>query len=209
MPQLTKSQTYSGLGMTIAKSVARTGDGGSAREITLAAGKAGTLSTRTDNTTGTLTLGSGHGITTGASIDVYWAGGVQYKVTVGTVAGTSVPISLGVGDNLPAQDTAVVACVRTQINLDIDGDELELLAICPEFANTAANGAAVHVDFQDSASAEIAELDFQGNVPREWDIAGGATNSFTGNPITKAFASNGSSAYDATLKLVWVQDSTP
>ena len=41
-------------------------------EASLAAGKAGTLSTRTDNTDGTLTLGSGHGITDGQVISIFW-----------------------------------------------------------------------------------------------------------------------------------------
>lgn len=72
-----------------------------------------TLSTRTDNTTGTLTMtNSSHGITTGAKIDMYFSGGLARRfVTVGTVSGVSVPFSAGSGDNLPIATTAVVACV--------------------------------------------------------------------------------------------------
>lgn len=54
------------------------------------------LTTRTNGTTGTLTMtNGGHGITTGAIIDLYWAGGYISGVTAGTVSGTSVPISGG------------------------------------------------------------------------------------------------------------------
>src|SRR5678815_5092823 len=76
----------------------------------LAAAKVGQLTTRTDNDTGTLTMVAGHGITTGARLDIFWeeAGvkGARYGVTVGTVATNSVPFDLGAGDNLPTNLTA-------------------------------------------------------------------------------------------------------
>ena len=130
MPTLNYSVSVSGLGGNIAQSLPRSANAGGIREVDLPVGKAGSLTTRTDNNTGTITMSDpSHGITTGASIDLYWDGGVQYKVTVGTVVGTAVPIDLGLGDNLPVEDTAVVVSVRSQINVDIDGDNLALLAI--------------------------------------------------------------------------------
>jgi hypothetical protein len=169
------------------------------------------LTTRTDDNTGTITMGdAGHGIQTGDKVDVYWDGGVQYDVTVGTVIGTTVPIDLGSGDVLPTDTppTAVIVSLRTQINLDIDGDNLVLLAIKQKY-NSNTLTADSHVDFQDSGSAEIAEVDLEANGPQVWDIAGGSANPFTGNSITKAFASNGSTTDVATLQLLWLQDSTP
>lgn len=70
---------------------------------------AGTLTTRTDNDTGTLTLSSGHGVMTGNTVDVFWNDHANSRLgmTVGTVSGTSVPIDGGTGDNLPAAATAV------------------------------------------------------------------------------------------------------
>lgn len=73
------------------------------------------LSTRTDATSGTITAPSGHGVTTGATIDVLWTveessyyiSKVRRGVTVGTVSGTSIPISGGLGDDLPAQDSVM------------------------------------------------------------------------------------------------------
>jgi hypothetical protein len=72
----------------------------------------GTLTTRTDNDTGTLTMASGgHGITTGARLDIYWTGGCRRGMVVGTVSGTTVPIDLGSGDNLPIATTTIQASV--------------------------------------------------------------------------------------------------
>jgi hypothetical protein len=80
------------------------------------AAKPGTLSTRTDNNTGTLTMEGGHGITTGDLVDIFWTDGngdvqSQKVVTVGTVSGNSVPFDLGSGTNLPAQGTSVTVMV--------------------------------------------------------------------------------------------------
>jgi hypothetical protein len=208
MPTLNYSVSVSGLGGTISQNIPRTADAGGNRDVSLPVGYSGTLSTRTDNNTGTVTLAGGHGISTGDKVDIYWATGVQYNVTVGTVSVNSMPFDLGVGDNLPIATTAVVVSKRTQINLDIDGDALSLLSIMQNFAsNLITNNS--HIDFQDVSSAVVAELDLGANSPLVYDIAGGGSNPFTGNPITKAFASNGSTTTAATLQLLWLQDSTP
>lgn len=208
MPTLNYSVSVSGLGGTITQSIPRTADAGGIREISLPVGYTGTLSTRTDDDTGTVTLAGGHGITTGAKVDIYWSGGVQYDVTVGTVSVNSMPFDSGSGDNLPAQSTAVVVSLRTEINLDVDGDELALLAIMQKYASNLET-ANSHIDFQDADDDEIAELDLQANGPQVYDVAGGSANPFAGDPITHAFASNGSATNAATLQILWLQDSTP
>lgn len=207
MPTATFAIALEAGGVSIRKTITRTADHPNSYEVSLAAGKAGQLTTRTDANTGTLTMGGGHGITTGAIIDIYWSGGVQYNVTVGTVSGNSVPFDAGVGDNLPTNLTNVVACVQTVINTPIDGDRLAILGICLE--SSEASGAKGHVDFQDASDDSIAELDLVGNEPRVFDITGGATNIFTGDPITHIQASNGSSTAAATLKIVALEDATP
>lgn len=207
MPTLTYSVTLSGGGVSISNVISRTNDTVKSYEVTLPAGYAGTLTTRTDDDTGTITLGSGHGITTGMTVDVYWSGGVQYGVTVGTVSGTSVPIDLGSGDNLPAQDTAVVVTEQVQISTEIDGDNSTLFAIsfeCPGDPD-----AECHADMQDSGNATIEEFDLTAGEPSIHDFAGGATNVLTGNPITDTFASNGSSTASGTIKIVSLEDATP
>jgi len=210
MPTLNYSVAISGLGGSISRNIPRTEDGGGSNEIAVGVGYSGTLTTRTDDETGSLTLASGHGITTAQVIDLYWSGGARYGITVGTVATNVVPIGAdnsGTGDVLPTAATAIVASPRVTFNCAIDGDELALLGVQQAYASNteAANS---HISFLDSGSAEIEEFALSANVPRTFDITGGDTNGFTGNPITSAVVSNGSATNAATLKILWVQDST-
>jgi hypothetical protein len=211
MTSITLTQSISGGGVTIQTlPIIRTNSGPIGLEDTLTAAKSGTLTTRTSDTVGTLTMAAGHGITTGQIIDIYWTGGVQYGVTVGTVATNSVPISLGDGDNLPTAATVITAVVQKSINLAIDGDNADILAIVLETIDKSLRTAA-HVQFRDAANAEIAEIDLVANVPQVWDLAGGSANPFTGNPITnlKASQANVTATETYTLKIVGVQDASP
>ncbi len=87
--------------------------------IEMPAAVAGTLTTRTSTTVGTLTMSSAsHGIQTGDKLDLYWLEGTDGDIgrsrrflTVGTVSGTSVPFTLGTGDDLPDLNTIVTAHV--------------------------------------------------------------------------------------------------
>src|SRR5262245_45413696 len=124
MATLSKSVSIGGL--AISGSIARSDDGEAREQVTLVKGNAGTLTVRTDNDTGTITASSvSHTITTGMTVDVYWGGatpGVRRGMTVGTVAGTSIPIDLGAGDNLPVATTAVVVCQQTVVTFPFTGD---------------------------------------------------------------------------------------
>jgi hypothetical protein len=211
MPQITHSQSITGGGVTIQTlPVVRTSSAYIGLEDTLTAAKAGTLSTRTDANTGTLTMEASHGITTGQIIDLYWSGGVQYGVTVGTVSVNSVPIDLGIGDDLPIATTAITAVVQTSMNLTIDGDNTAIIAVVVETIDSALRTAG-HVQFRDVSNNEIAELDFVTNVPRIWDITGGSANPFTGAVITNLKSSQGNVTTTEvyTLKIVGVQDASP
>lgn len=211
MATVTHAQSISGGGVTIQPlPIARTQSGAIGLEDTLPGAKAGTLSTRTDNTTGTLTMAASHGITTAAVINLFWIGGVRFGVVVGTVSTNSVPISGGAGDNLPDEDAVITAVVQTSINLAIDGDEADIVAMILETVDKSVRTAA-HVQFRDASNAEIAEIDLVTNVPQVWDIAGGSANPFTGNPITnlKAGQANLSSTETYTLKIIGVQDASP
>lgn len=208
MPQATYSVNLALGGVSINRPVTRTGDHPNSYEVTLPAGKAGTLTTRTDDNTGEATLSTGHGIVDGDVVDVYWSGGIRYGMTVGTVATNVVPVDGGAGDNLPAQSTALVVTKQVTINTAIDGDAIEIIGICAESTDSASTSKA-HIDMRDSGNATIEEIDLVANVPQIWDIEGGATNVFTGNPITNSKASNGSSSESLTLKIVSLEDSTP
>lgn len=210
MGTVTHAQSISGGGVTIqTMPVTRTNSGSIALEDTLSAAKSGTLTTRTDNNTGTLTMANGHGITTGQIIDIYWSGGVQRTVTVGTVATNEVPIDGGIGDNLPADETAITAVVQKAINLAIDGDNADIIAIVLETVDKTIRTAA-NVQFLDAAADVIAEIDLVTNVPQVWDIEGGSANPFTGDPITNLKASQANTTAETyTLKIVGIQDASP
>jgi hypothetical protein len=210
MANLNFAQSLSGGSIQISRSSVRTADGLNGRDPILPVGQAGALTTRVDNDEGTITAASaGHGIETADVVDVYWDGGVQYGCVVGTVAGTAIPITGGDGDNLPVEATAVVVTKQVQVNATIDGDNLVILGIVAQY--TAANSPAVaHVDMQDATDAQIVAVKLQANEPQFYDIAGGtASNIFTGDPIKKVMASNGSATEPALLKILWLVDSTP
>lgn len=209
MPTATYGASLSVGGVSINKSIIRTADHPNTYEVSLPAAEAGTLSTRTSDTVGTITMSSGgHTIQTADTIDIFWSGGVRYGVTVGTVSGTSVPFSLGAGDNLPAQSTAVTVDEQVTVNTQIDGDAIAIIGIVMENPDSAAtsNG---HIDMRDAGGATIEEIDLTANVPQIWDITGGAANVFTGNAITNTKAGNGDATNAMTLKILSLEDSTP
>lgn len=205
---VTRANTIQGGGMTIGQAVVRNGDGLGIWRIDLPAGAAGSLTTRTNDTVGEVTASSGsHGITTGATVDLYWTGGRRYGVTVGTVSGTAIPISGGSGDVLPSTSTAVVVTEQVSATVNIDGDNIQLLAI--ELQLPIGDSSKGHCQFKESGAADIHTVDLAASIAQVWDVAGGDTNNFTGNPITTLKASNGSSANAAVLALLSLEDATP
>ena len=108
--------------------VSRDASGVITHKVTLPAAKAGTLSTRTSDTAGTLTLGAAHGILEADVIDIYWDGGRAYGATVGVIDVLDVPFTLAAGDVLPAEDAAITAQKQTVIDTDFDADLLVAVA---------------------------------------------------------------------------------
>jgi len=193
MPIGTISSNVSLAGISIQSLITREAEGQISHAVDLPAGKAGTLTTRTSDTVGEATLGTGHGILTSDVVDVYWDGGVRYGVTVGTVAGNIVPLTdSGDGDNLPAQGTALVVCKQISINTDFDGDDAVMFAVHATKRS--------HVDFQDSGSNSLEAVDLPANEVWWWAEGTGETNPLTGNAVDKVQVSNGT-AEAATLKI--------
>lgn len=161
----------------------------------LVAAQTGTLTTRTDDNTGVATLTTGHGIVNG-KVDVYWATGVRYGMDA-TVATNAVSIDGGAGDNLPDQDTACTVVIPTAVEVNFDGDTLEIIGIF--YRNPLDTGAKAHLTLTDSGPATIKELDLvhetaNGGCDNVWNIEAGDTNVFTGNRITAGSASHDSTS---------------
>jgi hypothetical protein len=215
MPQATHVINLSVGGVSIQPPpIVRTGDHPNPYEVTLPPGKAGTLSTRTDNDTGVITA-AGHSLIVGDVVDVYWSvapAGRRYGMKVSAVAGNDVTVGtlageIGAGDNFPVQGSAVVITKQVVINTAIDGDKIQIIGLMMECPLDAA--AVGHISFFDSGPVQIAQFDLAHNDPTIIDVVGGATNPFTGNPIVSAGATNGSSTQSATLKIASLEDSTP
>jgi len=202
-----------GGGRSIIQPITRTGDSTPNIEIDLPAGIAGTLTTRTDNDTGVVTVASGHGITSSDTVDVYWNGGKRYGVDVTATGSTTISIDIGSGDNLPSTSTEVVIVKQVVANIQIDGDNAKLVAVSYEMAPAAGDGYGCRVTFFDAVngggSAVGSGLSLVANAPSVCDITGGATNLYTGNVISSFVASNGSSNYAAKLKIIAEVDATP
>ena len=206
----TYSLSVQGGGISVQQSVTRNGDLTVAAQVTLPAGKSGTLTTRTDDNTGQLTVASGHGITASDTVDVYWSGGRRYGVDVTAVASTTIDIDLGSGDNLPAAATAVVVCKQVVANVMIDGDNAKLVVV--NFAVPGTSTAKSRVTFFDAVSgggsAVGSGLDLAANEPSVTDVTGGDANGYTGSVILSLAASNGGTA-EGTLQVLAEVDATP
>lgn len=188
-------------GLSIQGNLQREDDGAIAQSPTLAAGKAGTLTTRTDDNTGVATLSAGHGIVTNDIVDVYWDGGRRYGMTA-SVSGNAVTVDGGDGDNLPAQSTSVVVSKVTTINQSFDGDNAGLVAV----QSTLRTNGKSCVRFIDAGDNVLAVFDLVNDEPFMWWSNSSIDNPLGGNAVATIVASNGSSAASTTLKIGLVQD---
>lgn len=152
------------------------------------AAQPGTLTTRTNNTSGSLTMtNSGHGIVTGQRVDLYWAGGQCYGAVVGTVSGTTVPIaSVSGGSNLPIATTAITVGIPTQRLIAVTGNNLSaLLLACTVSA---------YVVFDSSAPADLAAMYLTAGVAYNWFTGNGITNPLAGVVVASVWVSHSSIA---------------
>lgn len=172
-------------GVNVNVNLAKTATGSIAQSQALAAAKTGTLSTRTGNTDGELTMATGHGITDAARIAIFWSGGCAYLGTVGTVVGNAVPFTGAAGDNLPDQDTAVTVQVMTPLDVDFDGDKAEIVA-----ASFTRRGVVV---FEDSNDVVLDAGDIAAGEGYVYVSGLSQSNPLTGNPVDQVWVANGDS----------------
>lgn len=158
-------------------------------DINVPAAKVGSLTTRTSDTVGTLTMTAGHGLTTGINVDIYWTGGRRLGVAVGTVATNSVPISGGTGDNLPSANTSINVSPVLTANVQIDVDNIKAIVI-----SSAGRGTAIVRGSDDP----ILTKEFSATGIYSWYLASGVTSPFDvvtgGNTVELIMLSNGETA---------------
>lgn len=187
-----RSLNYAGLPTAFSLSTTISSGLGTPFSETLAVAKAGTLTTRTDDNTGSLTMAGGHGITDGQRLDVYWSGGTRRGMTVGTVATNVVPIDGGAGDVLPSAATAITAQVPIENPVVVTGDDI--VAIGLRFP---LGGIAV---FADASDVELLAVTLTTTLTTyTWVAADGGTNPLAGDAVAKVFISHGSTASTSTV----------
>ena len=168
-----------------------TSDGELTKNPELGPAKIGALTTRTSDTVGTLTMDTGHGISTGNRLDIYWTEsgvkGSRYGVTVGTVAGDSVPFSLGAGSNLPSDETAITAMVPRLETFAYDKDDIVLFAAMCQAAQST-----VIVRDVTPNNLVVAVMDGPTDC-YVWDSASGVTTPFSADTVD-VYLSHGDSS---------------
>ena len=181
MPSTNYTMNMAAGGVSINGVVARSSDSAISIDVAVPAAKVGTLTTRTSDTVGTITLAADHGVTTAAIVDLYFTGGVRYGVTVGTVSGTSVPFSLGAGDNLPAEASAITVGPTVLADFVVTGNSIIIIGM-QAVAAAAQNSFLAHIDFQDVGGSEV-QVQLVTNEPRVIDVTGGDTNILAADAI--------------------------
>jgi len=201
MPTGQIAATASIAGISIQSVTQRVASGQLSHEVTLPKADAGTLTTRTDDTDGELTMAdAGHGITTGDQIDIFHDGGVSYGATAGTVAGTTVPFTGAGGAVLPAEDDPITADVQVEVDVDFDGDKAEMVIVMATLRG--------HVIWIDTGASTLDASQLTATEPWQWIAGQGVTNPLlAGNPVDKVFLSNGDAVNAATLKIAALYNS--
>lgn len=192
-------------GISFGGTVTRTSSGTVTEEFTLAVGKAGTLSTRTDADTGIVTVESGHGITDAMTVGLYWSGGCRRGMDVTATDATTISINIGAGDDLPIATTAVVICFETTVNVDFVGNEALAAAV------QGSRRCQVSWQLADGTEVVGVELGAAGEQNEWWAWAlletGGTANPFAAVTIGKVLASCGDSVNSCDVKLGVAKDS--
>lgn len=146
------------------------------------AAKTGSLTTRTDDDTGVITFGAGHGFEVNDLVDVYWAAGVRYWMKVTDVTGNAVTVddpgaAESGGDVLPAESTAMLGCERIESAVSFDGDDMSMFA-----AWMSKRG---HFQFLDASNASLWASELKANELLPWLDTWPYTLPITGNPVAK------------------------
>lgn len=147
------------------------------------AAQPGTLSTRSGNFAGTLTMtNADHGIITGQRIDLYWTGGSCFGVIAGAVSGLTIPFTIVQGgDVLPAANTAIIVGIAKRSPFSVVGDNITALAC----SRASANVRCYFVFLEASSILGLAVLNQSGRV-YVWDGTTKATGPVGSGPIGSA-----------------------
>lgn len=175
-----------------------TSDSTELKSASIPAAKSGSVTTRTDDNTGVVTMSAGHGFTTGQKVDVFWTGGSRRGMDA-TVATNAVTVDGGSGDALPVVSTAITAMVPTSVPMAFAGDDLDALSVeCP----LAVSGWVV---FKDAGGTVRASYQIpSGTRAKTWAKDLGITNPLASQTVaTVEFSHGATTAQDMTASIVF------
>lgn len=166
-----------------------------ASEVAVPAAKTGSLTTRTNATDGTITLDTGHGLSTGA-LDIFWAGGSRSQVAA-TITTNACAITGGSGDDLPAQGTAMTVSALTSEDNAFTGSNAVSALIYSNIgqspnAVTDLNGYVYFTLANDTVEVTYKLTALLASL--SWDGVAVATNPFAGFAIGKIKYSQGNTS---------------
>lgn len=164
-------------------------------EIALNAAIAGTLTTRTSDSVGVVTVAS-HSITTSDTVSVFWSGGYRYGVAVSATDSTTISIgSGGTGDVLPASSTALTICKESTLTFShVGNDIVAMLVHSPE---------RMSMNVRDTVPATQQAADITANEGWFWISNATGTSPFAGDTLGSIVMANASTtARTATVLLL-------
>lgn len=178
-----------------ARTVALTANQKIGSEVSVPAAKIGSLTTRSSDTAGTLTMNSGHGFVTGDVIDVFWSGGSIRGMTA-TVTGDSVAVTGGTGDALPAASTAITAMLPAEYDFVFTGNNaVSALAYSNLGQDPSTTDYNAYVIFTQSDDTLVTSFELTNSLPsNSWDGSDVATNPFAGVTVSKVKYSHGNTS---------------
>ena len=205
---ITSSSSASGGGLSVASTESVEVPIVSNINTSVAAAKTGVLTTRTDANTGSLTMDTGHGITTGQRLDLYWTiSSVNYQrrgLTVGTVATNAVPIDGGSGDVLPSTSQAITAMVPELFTMPSNITEANVKCFGASITNTT-SACVVSLgggSYTEQTAFTLNDATWDSSI--EWsDTYTGTSPISPGTTISQVYVSHGDSnnAANFTMKL--------
>ena len=164
-------------------------------DVSLPAAVSGTLTTRTSDSVGVVTVAS-HSITTSDKVAVFWSGGYRYNVAVSATSGTTISIgSGGSGDNLPAASTALTICKETTLSFSHVGNDIKGMVVhSPQ---------RMSMNVRDTVPASQVAVDVPANEGWFWISNATGTNPFAGDTLQDIILANAdTTAQTATVLLL-------
>lgn len=181
-------------------------------EIDVPVAKSGTLTTRTDDDTGVVTVATGHGITDADTVDIYTAAGELLRKDCNVTATTSTTISIdaGSGTALPVTSTVLIVGKQVAFLPTILSDKIQLFALQLVLAGATTKGRAVFFTAAPAvAGSGDGDFTLVANQGQIYNVAGGQANPLDGDDVVSAAASQANTTLGARLKILSLEDRTP